>query len=194
MRYQLYILTLVFFSFSSCQFLQEEEEKKFHDDLVFSGVDGEEYKKALDQGGARAVSSLVLLGYLDQVQPEMLTMVADSLPYEDSLWRNRHYEAISAYNEMYDDIPSSMNYKFGIAIFHMLMYHPGEVIGHFDSATALELDFWNERLKEEIQFKTKVDSIPLLNMIAMAQDHCQECDTLQTGTIKKMIETLSQDL
>ncbi|MCB9189722.1 MAG: hypothetical protein H6599_10650 [Flavobacteriales bacterium] len=190
----LVILSFLFLTFSSCQFFEEEEEKKFHEDLLFSDVDGQEYLEAFDQGGARAVSSLVLLGYIDQVEPEMLSMVADSMPIEDSLWRNRHYEAISAYNEIYDDIPSSINYKFGIAIFHMLMYHPKEVIRHFDSATALELDFWNERLKEEIQYKSKSDSVPIANMIAMSQDHCNQCDTIQIDVIRKMIVTLNQDL
>lgn len=198
MKLNIFIILLLAFSFSSCNLFEEEEEEEGNivlpDDFVFSDIDGEEYKKAIDMGGARAVSSLVLLGYVEEVQPDMISMVADSIPTEDSLWRNRHYMAISAYNEMYDDIPTGFHYKFGIAIFHMLMYHPNEVIAHFDSATVLELDFWSDRLKEEIRYKMEVDSIPLANMIAMSQDHCEACDSVQLGTIKKMVETLYEDI
>ncbi len=186
-------LLLLLLGITSCEidFSKEEEDKK--KDLLFSEIDGGEYQEALDQGGARAVSSLVLLGYAKEVEPEMIAMVADSIYAEDSLWRNRHYEAISIYNELYDDIPPSLHYKFGVAIFSMLMYHPNEVITHFDSATVLELDFWNDRLKEEIRYKVETDSIPLANMIAMSQDHCNSCDSTRLMTLQKMLETLYED-
>lgn len=179
---------------SSCEFNLMEEEKDPKKELVFSEIDGQEYQKALDQGGAKAVSSLVLLGYVEEVYPEMISMVADSMITEDSLWRNRHYEAISIYNETYDDIPTSLHYKFGIAIFNMLMYHPQEVITHFDSASVLELDFWNDRLKEEIHYKVKNDSIPLESMILMSRDHCTACDSSQLVTINDMLHTLYADI
>jgi hypothetical protein len=184
---------LLSLSIVSCEldFTEEKEDPK--KELVFSEIDGQEYQEALDQGGARAVTSLVLLGYVEEVYPEMITMVADSMFGEDSLWRNRHYEAISMYNETYDDIPPSLHYKFGIAIFNMLMYHPNEVLYHFDSASVLELDFWNDRLKEEIQYKVKTDSIPVLSMIAMAHDHCNACDSTELNTIETMLQTLYTD-
>lgn len=187
------IILLFCLGFSSCEldFTEEEQPKK---ELVFSEIDGQEYQEALDQGGSRAVSSLVLLGYVEEVFPEMIAMVADSMISEDSLWRNRHYEAISIYNETYDDIPKSLHYKFGIAIFNMMMYHPNEVLSHFDGASILELDFWNDRLKEEIHYKIKTDSVPLASMILMSQDNCMSCDSLQLETIQKTIHTLYEDI
>ncbi|CAG5078210.1 hypothetical protein [Parvicella tangerina] len=187
-------LILITFGLVSCEFDFTKEEEDPTEDLLFSEVDGQEYQEALDQGGARALSSMILLGYAKQIQPEMVSIIADSIPHEDSLWRNRHYEAISMYNETYDDIPSSLHYKFGIAIFNMLMFHPNEVINHFDSATVLELDFWNDRLKEELHYKVAQDSIPIISMVAMSQDHCSSCDSTRLNTIKKMIETLYSDV
>lgn len=184
---------IIALTFSSCELNFEEEEADPFEDYVFSDVDGQEYKEALEGGGARAVSSMVLLGKVEQVQPEMIAMVADSLIAEDSLWRNRHYEAISIYNETYDDIPPSLHYKFGIAIFNMMMYHPHEVMIHFDSATVLELDFWNDRLSEEIKYKINIDSIPLHSMISMSQDNCSKCDSLELMTIQNTIQTLSHN-
>lgn len=182
---------------TSCNFDERVEDEKekydFKKDLIFSEVDGEEFKEALETEGARMVSALILLGHTKEVQPEMIAMVADSLMLEDSLWRNRHYEAISIYNDTYDDIPESLNYKFGIAIFGMLMYHPQEVIQHFDEASGLELAFWNDRLAEEIHHNVKEEDIPMESMIKMSQDHCESCDSTLLNTIEKMIITLGQD-
>lgn len=188
------MLSLFIFGLSSCEYDFTKEEEDVKKELVFSEIDGQEYQEALDQGGARAVSSLVLLGYVSEVTPEMICMVPDSMIIEDSLWRNRHYTAISMYNDTYDDIPSSLHYKFGIAIFNMLMYHPTEVMNHFDNASVFELDFWNDRLKEEIQYKVKKDSIPLESMVLMSQDHCPECDSSQLNTINNMVHTLYEDI
>lgn len=195
MKYIFYIaIVFLFAGLASCEYDFTKDKEDVKKELVFSEIDGQEYQKALDQGGARAVSSLVLLGYVNEVSPEMISMVPDSMMVEDSLWRNRHYTAISMYNETYDDIPASLYYKFGIAIFNMLMYHPNEVLSHFDTATVLELDFWNDRLKEEIQYKVKKDSIPVESMVFMSQDHCIDCDSSKLNTIDEMLHTLYEDI
>lgn len=187
---------MALFTFFSCEFderVEKEKEKyEFKKDLIYSEIDGEGFKEALDTDGSRMVTSLVLLGHVNEVKPEMIAVVADSLLYEDSLWRNRHYEAISIYNDTYDDIPESLHYKFGIAIFGMLMYHPQEVINHFDQATNFEFTFWNDRLEEEIKHNLSEEGISIESMIAMSQDHCENCDSTTLLTVKNMITALGE--